>query len=361
MKNILSYVLEYRKKSFKTFPFCEVDSLVLSQLSYLKYDIYLPKLNPKPIKLKKLAYLKECEDLFLGIFKSRNYKKLFNYIVESTRYQDISICFHTNEFDPLIQKQFSATTFLLNDNLSYLAYRGTDNTVIGWKENFNMSFMPFIPSQKAGVNYINQIASYLPGFLILGGHSKGGNLAVYSGIFCQKPVKDRIIAIYDHDGPGFSQDVFSNPAYLEIKDKIHKTIPQSSIVGLLLQNHENYKIVKSKSLGIMQHDLFSWEINKNELVCLDRVANSSKYTNIILNEWLNQTDEETRKIFFDTIYQIIAATNVTNLNDIKKNWRKNYKIILKATFSLDAEVRDMVIQTMKSFIKALNDKFAPKN
>lgn len=209
MKNIIDYAIG-ESDTFKNRKFNAADSLVLSQLAYLRFDKFVPGLFDiaTPVSIKEIASKENLDMLFRDTWNSKNNRRLFFALANSSRFRDLKMVFYVNKIDNKTEKQFSAITFLLDDCSSYIAYRGTDSTFIGWKEDFNMAFINPIPSQEEGVAYLNAVADRISGQLKIGGHSKGGNIAVYSSIKCRQPVQKRITHVFSHDGPGFRDEVF---------------------------------------------------------------------------------------------------------------------------------------------------------
>lgn len=187
---------------------------------------------------------------------------MFQVVAESKRFGSIILDNYVNTTEPDMEKQFSAITYHLSDFLHYVAYRGTDASLVGWKENFNLSFSKNVPSQRAAVEYIEQIASGCSGSILAGGHSKGGNLAVYAAVMAKEETSQRLLAVYNHDGPGYLPEVFALEAFQAISNRIHKTVPQTAIVGLLLE-HECYTVVASNSFAFKQHGPFSWVVSRS--------------------------------------------------------------------------------------------------
>jgi hypothetical protein len=226
MINIIDYAYE-SKDTFEMRPFTAVDSLVLSQLAYLQFDGVVPGMSDisKPISVREVAAIKNPDSLFQDVRDSKSNRQLLFAIANSTRFRDIKLTFYVSQIDNETEKQFSAVTYLLSDDSAYIAYRGTDATFIGWKEDFNMAYTSPIPSQEEGVVYLNAVASRIPCNLKVGGHSKGGNIAVYSSIKCHPSVQARITNIFNHDGPGFRNECFQNESFLIMEERIHKTIP----------------------------------------------------------------------------------------------------------------------------------------
>ena len=182
------------------------------------------------------------------------------------------------------ETQFSAVTFRLPNGICYVAYRGTDETIVGWKEDFNLAFSEPVEGQLLSVDYLNRAAESIAGSFYVGGHSKGGNFAAYACMNCEGKVRGRIMGIYDHDGPGLRPEVKALGAYDEIADRIHKTIPHSSLVGMLLYTDGVYRVVESRTIGLAQHNPYTWLVKDDHFQIVDEVYAGRK----VLDESLNQ-------------------------------------------------------------------------
>ena len=262
MANIFDYI-QWRDLSIEKVEFNEIDNLILARLSYFPLDgvvngeeeISITEAYEKYEKLENKGRILQQEDT-----------TLFPILAKSTRFGKMKLTNYINKIDPKQEKQFSAVTILMPDNTIYVAYRGTDNTIVGWKEDFNMSFSELVPAQTDAANYLNNIAYKYKNNIRVGGHSKGGNLAVYAAAFCDTEIQDRIINVYNNDGPGFCDKIINSKQYQNIIKKVHTYIPQSSIIGRLLNHQEEITILKSTQTGIMQHDLYTWQVLGGEFV-----------------------------------------------------------------------------------------------
>lgn len=349
MKNIIDYAAE-NKAGFEQKEFNAVDSLILSQLSYLNFDGLVPDLSASgnPVTIAGIAHSNEIDSLFRYVRNCDSNRRLFYALAESPRFCNVRMTFYVNKIDSTAEKQFSAVTYLLDDGTAYVAYRGTDSTFVGWKEDFNMGFMSPVPSQEEGVKYLNCVAGMISCDLKIGGHSKGGNIAVYSAIKCNRYVKNRITRVFNHDGPGFREEIYSCPEYLTIKDRIHKTIPQSSVIGMLLHNQENYTVVKSNRFWIMQHDPFSWQIDDNDFCYVKTLNSGTVFMNKAINKWIGSLDDDKRELFVDTLYRVIKATGASTLYDLTEERYKKAASALKAIKNIDEETRNFVLKTIGS-------------
>jgi len=351
MKNIIDYV-KNELSSFQEKEFKAVDSLVLSQFCYADFERLVPGFSNEfaPVRIKDLLKAEHFNAMFKGVLDFKNNLNLLYALAASPRFRDIRMKFYVNKLDYKQEKQFSAVTYQIDEHTHYISYRGTDTTFVGWKEDFNMAFKSPIPSQEEGVDYLNTVGKLTEGDIIIGGHSKGGNIAVYSAMKCLPEVQDRIKKIYSHDGPGFKDSIFSTPEYERIKDRINKLLPQSSIVGMLLQTQESYVVIKSARSGIMQHDPFSWVIEDDDFNYVNNISNSSLNINKALNEWLANLSEEKREVFIDTLFHTINSTNAKTLGDLSEVHIKDFAKILRTFRSIDRETRKFVAQTIRDLI-----------
>lgn len=351
MENIINYA-EKELATLNEKEFNAIDSLILSQISNILLNNLVGCINSnrEPVKFKDLLKAELFPRMFDKVPYEESTKQLLFCLAASPRFRDIRINYHISKTDTISEKQFSATTFILNNTYAYIAFRGTDYSVVGWKEDFNMAFTDVIPSQIEGVEYLNTIAKLIPHSLYVGGHSKGGNIAVYASMNCNYRVAPRIKKIFSHDGPGFREEIIKSDSFAKIKDKIHKTLPHSSLIGMLLENHEDYHIVKSNKLGgLRQHNPFSWEITNFDFNYLEKLSAGSRYTNATLHRWLSEVCDEKRKLFIEALFDVFDSTKSETFIEINQNWRKNIPIILDALKNMDTEVKSMIIELIKEF------------
>lgn len=346
MANITDYIDWRGDISFSASPFNDIDALIMTQLAMVDLSGVVPSdPNDGYISLADAAELyfadkkRESEPVSV-VIPSETYV-LFKKIAESKRFGNIKLTAHVSHVDVEREKQFSAITVKPGDGSIFVAFRGTDDTIVGWKEDFNMSFMPTIPSQTEAAEYLDRVARRAYGKLRVGGHSKGGNLAVYAAVKCSPRVRRRILTVYNYDAPGFNREFLSLPEYGELDGRLKTVVPQSSVVGMLLENDGKYSVVKSRESGLLQHNAFSWEVLGTEFVRLNELTKESRDMTAVMNEWLSKLDMDARKKFVDAVYNILIATKattVTELNDDKYS-------ILRALKDTDKETRRMVMKT----------------
>ena len=347
MSNIVDYLKWRGDLTFDKDPINEIDNLIFSRISYLPFE---------KIQFQDKSKFIEFADQFKTLANEDFYQiddlDLIAELAKSARFKNLIFSDYFEKLDLVEEKQFAAITVTLPDNEIYISYRGTDASIIGWKEDFNMSFMTNVPSQLEGVNYLEKIAKKYPRKKIrIGGHSKGGNVAVYAGIFCNHKIKNRIIEITNADGPGFDASIINTKEYNEILNKIHTYIPQSSVIGRLLEHEEKYEIIKSTQKGIMQHDIYSWQLEGKKIINISKVTNGSEMVNGLTRTWLKNTTPKQRENFINMAYEIIAKTNVTNVHELSSALLKNIGTVVSTYRNIDESERKELAQVFKTLVK----------
>lgn len=349
MDNVLKYI-DWRGD----IPFCEkysfneVDSLILARISYLPFY----KINLKGEKAltinaisKKMAKLDDSEFIYDGD------KELITKLGKSERFKDllISDSIYTNKINN--EEQFGAISIHLPFDEIYVSYIGTDFSINGWKEDCNMAFMDVVPCQKLGKEYLEKISSKYDNKIRIGGHSKGGNVAMYSYVTIDNEIKNRVIKVYNFDGPGFNRYISKKmkltKAYL---NKIQGYIPQESIVGRLLNHIENCKVIKSSSKGFLQHDIFSWEVAKDSIVTFEKLTDTSEIINDTLTKWLEDITPEKRKLFVDFVFDLLYSTDTIHFEDMTKNLSKSIVKIFKSYNSINEDEKKEFLNMVKLFL-----------
>ncbi len=353
MGTILDYLKEYGQVPLTKEPLNEVDSLILCQFAYLKFDGMVPdvKENKPSVTLQELAVHEDYEKLFKNVWFEKSNKKMFEGMLSSRRFQNLKLNCYVNIIETEWETQFSAITILLDDGTIYIAYRGTDENIVGWKEDLNMAFLDPIPGQSYSVKYLNMVVGKLHQPFYIGGHSKGGNLAMYAAMNCPKEVQDRIIKVYNMDGPGFRPKVLEKYGYAAIEDKTVKILPHSSLVGMIFEQGMDYRVVKSRALGLLQHDPFSWGVKFGRFVDMEHVFEGQKFMNDTLNEWILSLDEEKSRVFVDTLYQVISASQKDNLIDFSADWMASLTGMAAAVKEVDEETRQMIGEALKALFQ----------
>lgn len=359
MANILDYIQWRGNIDMQNAKFNEIDNLILSRVAYFPFDGIIEYNEEIPLKYvyerfkqKNInsAQVLQKEDLLL-----------FPALAKSKRFADLVLTKYVNKIDMEEEKQFSAITILLPDKTMYVAFRGTDNTFIGWKEDFKLCFQGTIYSQIDAVKYLQSVAdNYTTKLIRVGGHSKGGNLAVYASAFCKSDYQERIIEIYNNDGPGFELEITQKEGYTKVLDKMHTFIPQSSVVGRLLNNSSKYMVVKSTQVGIMQHDLYTWQLMGPQFIYADELTDESTIINKTLKKWLVEVDAEQRKTFVDSVFNAIYSTKAKTLPDFSAKWFDNMKTVLKSYQSIDKKSKEIIGKSLGKLFNIVKDNIIKK-
>ena len=259
------------------------------------------------------------------------------------------------------QEQFSALTYNLYDKNYFIAYRGTDDTIIGWKEDFNLAIKDVVPAQKDAVVYLENVADKLKGSFFIGGHSKGGNLAIYATAMVSSKIKKHVEKIYNFDGPGFSSKKINSPEFTEIIPKIKSYFPHFAIIGMVFYRAGSYSIVDSSESGMMQHDPMSWNVCGNKFIMLENFHSASEYLSKTLNSCIDQLEQNQIELLIETIFEIIQATNAKTNSDLEDNLFQNSKKIIAAVTRLDSNTRKAVEKIMKQILKIAKNQLPEYN
>ena len=334
---------------FSRDPVNDVDALIFSGLSYIHYgdgDLFG---NDVSVTLREAAEaffaLEDCEDRV----RVKNDLALLQAAAQTERFGNAKLFLYRDLFIPEQETQFAAMTFLLDDGSAFLAFRGTDHTLVGWKEDFNMTFQQTIPAQRLAAQYTREVAMEHTGPLYLGGHSKGGNLAVFAAARSSPTVRSRIVRVYNSDGPGFTKYLMGDPGYLAMVPRIRTCIPQSSVIGMLLEHEEPYTVIRSKTVGILQHDLYSWEVLGKDFIPVQEITDSSQFVDATIKTWFADMTNQERNQLVDVMFTLLGTGGVDNAVDIFHP--RNIRNYLK-TLSNDVNMRRILSTEFLSLVEA---------
>lgn len=357
MASILDYIRWRGDLKFSQDPLNEVDAVVFSALSYVHYT--LPSEEPVLLRDAAEAFFAagNCESRI----RVKNDLELLSLAADSVRFGQCKLLMYRDHFVPEQETQFAAMTFLLDDQTLFIAFRGTDGTLVGWKEDFNMTFQQSVPSQRLALNYVREAALERSEPMYLGGHSKGGNMAVFAASRSSPMIQERILGVYNNDGPGFTKYMMGDPGYLAILDRIHTFIPQSSVIGMLLEHEEPYTIVRSKSVSVWQHDLYSWELLGNKWVTMDAVTQDSIFLDATIKTWFASMSNRERNQLVDSVYALISTTGADRMEDLlqPRNFRTYVKLISEDESLrklLSAEFVELFQSARSAFTKMEEDR-----
>lgn len=314
-----------------------------------------------PVLLTDILALCEVDWLTEGSWlkDSEDTLRFIQAIRASRRYRNVSVAFFVDEISDAVDKQFSATTFFLHSTsgaMAYIAFRGTDGTLTGWKEDFNLSYKPVIPSQRSALAYVSGVSSATQCPLILGGHSKGGNLAQYAALCTDEGTYQRIVAVYDHDGPSFLEDPSPRRTTADFDRKLHKLVPESSAFGMILERRDDYRVVQSSASAIFQHHPFSWIVDGDDFVYQEDLNASAQFFDEALDTWLRSKTPAERERFIQTIYDLIMQTNVTSWAEFQTRLGANVATVMGAGSKLDSDTKQFLASTLGSLGATLKNQ-----
>ena len=349
MADLFDYLHWRGDLRFSQDPVNAVDALIFSALSYIDLGGSVEALPEVPITLA------EASEEFFKLpdqaqrCRAKNDLSLLMAAAETPRFGSALLLQFRSKLIPQEETQFAAVTFLLDDNTGFIAFRGTDYSLTGWKEDFNMSFRDTIPSQLLALEYTREIAEKYIMPLRLGGHSKGGNLAVFAAVKSDPAVRSRILNVFSMDGPGFTEYLLSDPAYGEMVPRIRTIVPQSSVIGMLLEHEEPYTIIKSKQLGLLQHELYSWEVDGPHFVPMEEITADSRFLDQTIKTWFSGMTNEERNEIVDAVFELLGMGDVDNVLDIihPKNLKNYFR-----TLATNSKIRKMLSDEFLSLLEA---------
>ena len=311
MANMLDYLVWRGDIPLSVVPWGGVDGLICAQFSYLDFH---GGQDTKGWTLEELNRIDALQEGTSNSFAGR--KAVFQKMAESARFSETRMHHAIALTDPEIEMQFSAMCLDLPDGTTCVAFRGTDNTIVGWREDFNMAYQTRVPAQEAATLYLTRAAGLSDRPLRIVGHSKGGNLAVYASACVSKKIQKRIESIWSYDGPGMNREMSQTEGFGRIRERIHSYVPQTSIIGMLMDYYEPYTVVHSTASGISQHDPMTWQIYGPQFVTLPNVDQTAKVTRDTLHNWLQNSTPEQRADFVDVLFQLVDTTKATRMSDL---------------------------------------------
>ncbi len=342
MANMMDYLVWRGDVGLDYAPFNEVDSLILATLSYQSFP---PTAAPVGEMAATLPTPAPTEMIFVHEGRS-----LLSAAGMTHRFSGMQVHHPVSIIDQDADMQFAAVTFTFPDGSHYVSFRGTDNTIVGWREDFTMAFESPVPAQVAAGAYLKSLAAETKGPLLLGGHSKGGNLAIYAAAHADKDVQARIRFIDSFDGPGLDDATVASEGYIAIARRIRSFVPQSSVIGLLMAYHPEYKVVKSTGVSLMQHDPMTWQVLGTAFQQVTDVDVSSQLVDHTVHTWLSRVTREQRQVFVDTVFGLLEATGATTMKELLTDVPGRAAAILKALQKVDLETAKMILSLLGQFV-----------
>lgn len=351
MADLFDYLAWRGDISFSQVPMNNVDALLFSTLVYVDFSRIVPQSSFSRVSLSRAAeaFFRLPQEEQESRIRVKNDLELLRTMGESRRFRDVELTFYRSILLEEAQTQFAALSCLLPDGSAFLSFRGTDMTLVGWKEDFNMSFQDTVPAQQEAVAYLEKFASINPVILRLGGHSKGGNLAVFAAAKCAPSLQNRILAVYNNDGPGFTEYLMGDSGYLAMVPRIHTFIPESSIIGMLLEHEEPYRVIKSSQISLLQHEPYSWEVMGGDFLYADRMSTETQFMGSTIKTWLQEMTREERSTFVDAVYQLLSGSGASTVDQLIEP--KSVLGFFK-TIHTDDSLRRLLSGEMTEFLRA---------
>lgn len=355
MANVMDYIKKYGDISFCDMPFGEADNVALCGMYYMPFDkVVSDSFEDEPVDYKtasdEIFELRGRKHTPVGLVLLKNISEQMVLMSKYKRFQEMKVVAAVRVYEKAPAVQFEAATFLLPDGKIVVLFKGTDDTLTGWKEDFDILTKKGIPSNRLSIEYLEKAAKNFDGNIIVCGHSKGGFIAQYAALYSSKEVRDRIEVVYNDDGPGFwDYSYLESETYAEMLPKYRHFVPQSSFIGMMLAHDNDYEIIKSNQiLGPLQHDLNSWQFSGKKLVRAEELTDMGKMNDGVLRDLVGGLDDESEKVLDIVLDKVLSGVNQTGLLDVKKNFVPALKGGVEAWRSLDRD-------TQKKFLKIFSD------
>ena len=350
MGNLITYVQQYEAQTFKDKSLTDIDILVLTEIVYLPFDEIVSSSFEEKAAIslnqlgKEFEIIKEKEHENNPFMITKERIQLLDVVSKSQRYKDIKVFGFMNDIDDELTKQFAAVCYQWEEESRWIIFRGTDESLTGWKEDFMMTYSDLIPAQIDAIEYLRKQAELFSGSLNISGHSKGGNLSLYASAMQEEDIQHRIKQIYCWDAPGVHRSILNTEGYQRVVSKAKRYIPQDSIVGLMLESQVPYHIIESQGSGISQHSALMWNIEDDHFVELTELTKNSQLTDQTFKQWTEVVSDEDLKLFFDTFFELIFEMGVETVNDVYYNFRMYMRQFFEKAYQMDTEKREILLR-----------------
>ena len=360
MATINDYLDCNGSRTFDEFAFNEADSLCLNELGYFCFEELDASIDfKKTVNLHEvlLPYITGEKAFSHSFLVTEERVKLLQKVVASKRFANLNLSDYVNDVDAEYERQFSAMVFTLPEiNHHQLVFRGTDDTMIGWKEDFKLTYVQEIPAHRAAVAYLENYLEKYAGKVTVSGHSKGGNLALYAVAHVNDLLREQIEKVYMLDAPGLQEKGLESDGYKAIRERVTVIRPEESIVGIMLYNDIEPIVVKSNASGIMQHALTSWQFNEEtgELILAERQTDLSQNLEKTFKQWMNELSSQELKILFDTLFDTLMSSGIHSINDVTIDREFGAKLAasIASFYSIGTEKKLLLAKSAKLFLQA---------
>ena len=352
MGNINDYIRWRGDLTFEQDPFNKVDAMLFACLSYVDFSGAVPEDGSEITLLDaevKFFELHSEEELAADNSFIRFAPSLLRQVAVKDRYKDLLLSRYVDHTDVEDMIQFAAMTIRLAPDAVFIAFRGTDDTIVGWKEDFYISCKT-ISSEDESLVYLTECQKGKTDKIYLGGHSKGGHLSIYSAYNSDKDIRDRVVRIFDFDGPGFNDEVMASEPFRSVGPRITRVIPENSIIGRLLSDTAEPLIVVSSEKGVMQHDPMSWQIEGKLFICTEKNSVASDVFDNTLTRWIDELDTEEKVRFIDDLFAVLEASGETNVSKLSGLSLASIKAMIVKMKTLRKGSRDKIRLLLKYFL-----------
>ena len=350
MGNLITYVQQYEAQTFQEKLVTDIDILVLTEIAYLPFDEIVSSSFEEKTTIslnqlgKEFETIKEKEHKNNPFMITKERIQLLDVVSKSPRFKDVKVFGFMNDIDDELTKQFAAVCYQWEEESRWIIFRGTDESLTGWKEDFMMTYSDLIPAQIDAIEYLRKQAEFFSGSLNISGHSKGGNLSLYASAMQEEDIQHRIQQIYCWDAPGVHRSILNTEGYQRVVSKAKRYIPQDSIVGLMLESQVPYHIIESQGSGISQHSALMWNIEDDHFVELTELTRNSQLTDQTFKQWTEVVSDEDLKLFFDTFFELIFEMGVETVNDVYYNFRMYMQKFFEKAYQMNPEKREVLLR-----------------
>ena len=360
MATINGYLDYNKNRSFKDFAFNEADILCLNELGYFCFEELDASIDfSKDVNLHEvlMPYVTGEKPFNHSFLVTEERVKLLQKVVASKRFVNLNLSDYVNDVDAEYERQFSAMVFTLPEiNHHQLVFRGTDDTMIGWKEDFKLTYVQEIPAHRAAVAYLEAYFEKYAGKVTVSGHSKGGNLALYAVAHVNDLLREQIEKVYMLDAPGLQEKGLESDGYKAIRERVTVIRPEESIVGIMLYNDIEPIVVKSNASGIMQHAVTSWQFNEEtgELILAERQTDLSQNLEKTFKQWMKELSSQELKILFDILFDTLMSSGIHSINDVTIDREFGAKLAtsIASFYSIGTEKKLLLAKSAKLFLQA---------
>ena len=347
----MEYLRESRGKSFMEMPFSLPDAMLLSNVAYINFKGLVPE-DGNTVTFGDIDRVIDKAKVFAHPLYGPMYRRIFEDMTGSRRYGKIRLGYFREINDPETEAQFGAVTFFLGADRMFVAMRGTDGSLLGWKEDFNYGFLDEMPSQRLAADYLKEIAEKTAQKMYVGGHSKGGTLSVFAAAGLERSAQERILNVFSFDGIGFKNGFIGSPGFERIADRVIKIMPEHDFIGRLYETEPEYRIVKSNGTGFEQHDFMNWHVRDGRLVYTDSFTEKSIRSAARFNRWIEGLAADDIQNFVEVLFEMLEKADIDDVDMFFLEASKYFRVLLKQLFIIDRKRRRRFLGTVFKYFRA---------